>query len=266
MAIESWRRSAWSGLALGVLVVASSVLAQQPAASTPASSEEAAEGVPGRVIAVTAYRGQAMVTREVPVPEGLGLMDVVIRDLPNAVQPGSLFADGGVGVEVRAVRYRQSVDRQDHRGRVAELLERVERLDFELRENQSLSQLAAAQATYLGRLEAFATGGAQHSMAEGGMTVEALRDVTTFVFEQRSALVQRQRELAESRLEMERRRTDLQRELQLLGGGRVTMRREAVVFIEKTAAASSTLRLSYLVGNVQRRPTYNMRASSAADA
>lgn len=65
---------------------------ERPGAPSPAP-------VSGTVTNVTAYRGQAMVTRSVPVGKGKGLMDVVVSGLPEQVFGGSLFADGGQGVK-----------------------------------------------------------------------------------------------------------------------------------------------------------------------
>ena len=61
---------------------------------------------PGKVEAVTLYRGQALVTRVVPFEGKAGPVELTITDLPAAVQGESLFASGGKDVQVRAVRYR----------------------------------------------------------------------------------------------------------------------------------------------------------------
>lgn len=74
----------------------------------PAAGQDAPKPVPGKVAAVTLYRGQAQVTRTVPVAGGAGASEVVVGPLPAQVVPDSLFAEGGEGVHVRAVRYRAS--------------------------------------------------------------------------------------------------------------------------------------------------------------
>ena len=44
----------------------------------------------GVVSAVTVYRGQALVTREVPIGGASGMREVVVTDLPAQVVPGRL--------------------------------------------------------------------------------------------------------------------------------------------------------------------------------
>src|SRR5689334_19082485 len=62
--------------------------------------------VEGRVSQVTLYRGQAQVTRTVPVEGKAGSLEIIVSKLPEQVVPDSLFAEGGDAVEIRAVRFR----------------------------------------------------------------------------------------------------------------------------------------------------------------
>ena len=64
------------------------VVATAAALMTPATSHgapAAPESVPGRVTHVTLYRGQAMVTRTIPVPGAKGGKELVVGDLPDLV-------------------------------------------------------------------------------------------------------------------------------------------------------------------------------------
>ena len=71
-----------------------------------AAAGAAEPGTPSRVTRVTLYRGQALVTRTVPLEGPKGASEVVVADIPEQVVADSLYAEGGEGVEVRAVRYR----------------------------------------------------------------------------------------------------------------------------------------------------------------
>ncbi len=62
--------------------------------------------VDGHVASVTLYRGQAQVTRTLPIEGAAGGLEIVVGELPEQVVPDSLFAEGGDAVEVRAVRFR----------------------------------------------------------------------------------------------------------------------------------------------------------------
>ena len=66
--------------------------------SQPANAFDALES-PGKVDAVTVYRGQAIVTRLVDIPAPAGLHELVVSDLPEQVLPASLYAESADGVE-----------------------------------------------------------------------------------------------------------------------------------------------------------------------
>ena len=51
--------------------------------------------IEGRVSQVTLYRGQAQVTRIVPIENKAGSLEVVVGKLPEQIVPDSLFAEGG---------------------------------------------------------------------------------------------------------------------------------------------------------------------------
>ncbi len=80
-----------------------------------------AENINGRVTAVTLYRGQAQVTRAIPIDGEASSMEIVVGDLPEQVVPNSLFAEGGDAVEIRAVRFRERAVGEEPREEVRQL-------------------------------------------------------------------------------------------------------------------------------------------------
>ncbi len=239
-----------------VAVGALASFAQERAGAAPAAP------VSGTIASVTAYRGQAMVTRSVPVGKGKGLMDVVVSGLPDQVFGGSLFADGGQGVEVRAVRYRTRVVGRDVSKEAAALQEQLEDIAMRKRENAALTQLAGQQLAYLDKLDNFVAPTATVEMSKGVLNAETIEKLTKFSFEMRAELTKTRLGLSESLVKLSREEQDTQRKLSLLGGGDTRIEREAVVFVDKRVENETTLSLSYLVGNVNWRPNYNMRAES----
>ena len=95
---------------LCVVLLLATLVAVAPTILTAGPQE-----VPGTVTEVTLYRGQAMVTRTIPLEGPAGGVEIVVGDLPEQVVADSLFAEGGEGIEVRAVR----VDVAAEFGRVA---------------------------------------------------------------------------------------------------------------------------------------------------
>lgn len=241
----------------GLLAVAAlaSFAQEKPPQPSPAP-------VSGTVTNVTAYRGQAMVTRSVPVGKGKGLMDVVVSGLPEQVFGGSLFADGGQGVEVRAVRYRTRVVGRDVSKEAAALQQALEDIAMRKRENAALTQLATQQLAYLDKLDNFMAPTATVEMSKGVLNAETIEKLTKFSFEKRAEVTKARLALTESLVKLTREEQDTQRKLQMLGGGDSRIEREAVVFVDKRVENETTLSLSYLVGAVNWRPNYNMRAES----
>ncbi len=99
-----WGR--WTALAAAAALAAPDVSAQDPAAAVPAS----------RVVRVTLYRGQA-----------------VVGDLPQSVDPGSLFAEGSQDVEIRAVRYRASAVGEEPREEVRKIDQSIQEINDAIR-------------------------------------------------------------------------------------------------------------------------------------
>ncbi|NUO17217.1 MAG: mucoidy inhibitor MuiA family protein [Planctomycetaceae bacterium] len=240
-----------------VLVGAMASMAQDRPADVPAP-----QPVKGKVVSVTAYRGQAMVTRAVPVPRGTGLIDVVVSGLPDQVFGGSLFADGGQGIEVRAVRFRTRVVGRDVSREAAALQQQLEDIAMRKRENAALTQLATQQLAFLDKLETFVAPTATVELSKGVLNAETIEKLTKFSFEKRAELVKARLQLGENTIKLGQEEQDTQRKLALLGGGDTRVEREAVVFLDKRAEGEGSLSLSYLVGNVNWRPSYNLRAES----
>ena len=74
------------------------------AAGVPPGPDPAAPATEGRVTAVTLYRGQALVTRTVDVDGPTGSQELVVGGLPEQIVGGSLYAEAGEALEIRAGR------------------------------------------------------------------------------------------------------------------------------------------------------------------
>ena len=77
--------------------------------------------VKSKVSSVTLYRNQALVTRTLMLDGAAGVRELVVEDLPENIQPASLFAEGGEKVEVRAVRFRSRASGESPRKEVREI-------------------------------------------------------------------------------------------------------------------------------------------------
>jgi hypothetical protein len=85
------------------------------AAAPPATAPVTATS---RVSAVTVYQGSALVTREVSVPEGVGMMELIVTPLPPQTIDSSLYSEGSDGVRIMTTRYRTRAVKEDTRAEV----------------------------------------------------------------------------------------------------------------------------------------------------
>jgi hypothetical protein len=92
----------------------------QPPQDTRGEAERAATPRPAasRITAVTVYQGQALVTREVSVPEGDGTVELVVTPLPAQTVDSSLYTEGAEGLRVLSTRFRTRAVKEDTRQEV----------------------------------------------------------------------------------------------------------------------------------------------------
>jgi uncharacterized protein (TIGR02231 family) len=226
----------------------------------PAIGLAAQTVVSGSVTQVVLYRGQALVTREINLDEAVGAIECVVSDLPEHVVPESLYAEGGTGLEVRAVRFRARAVSDAPRQEVRQLDDQIEAINQKIAVNSKTQELLARQQAYLDQLDGFVAPTAKTELSHGVLNAEALERVTTFSFQQRQEILDKQ-------VVNERESKSLADELALLQRRRAELSdtasqtvREAVVFLEKKNAGPGLMRLAYLVDNCGWMPSYTIRA------
>ena len=218
------------------------------------------EGTPGKVDAVTVYRGQALVTRLVELPGPAGLREVVLTDLPEHVVPGSIHAESADGLEVRSVRYRVRPVMQDVREEVRKLDEQIRGVQDQQQANGRHQQLAAEQSAYLAKLELFVAPTANVELTKGVLNAGTLKELTEFLYAQRKTLAEDELRLRLDQRDLNEQLDLLQRRRQELTGSSSRTAREAVVFVNLQKADGGRLRLRYLVNRATWSPSYNIRA------
>ncbi|HVT89260.1 MAG TPA: mucoidy inhibitor MuiA family protein [Tepidisphaeraceae bacterium] len=218
----------------------------------------------GKVDAVTVYRGQALVTRLVDVPGPAGLKEMVVVDLPEQVQPGSIYAEAVDGIEVRSVSYRVRPVENDVREEVQKLQQQIQAMADKIAASQRHLQVLQAQGEYLSKLEQFTAGTSTAELTKGVLNAETLQKMTQFQFEQRSRICDEELKLNGELRGLNEQMDTLKRELGQIATSSSKLSREAVVFCN-VAGAAGRLRLRYLVAAATWQPSYNIRAGSAGD-
>jgi hypothetical protein len=221
----------------------------------------ASEPVAGKATHVTLFRGQAQVTRTVPVEGAAGNIEVVIGNLPEQIQPNSLFAEGGDDVEIRAVRFRTRAVGEQPREEVRKLDREILDVQQQIQLTEKKQALMAKRTEYLGKLEGFVAPTAQSDLSKGVLDAEALERLTTFSFAEREKIAEEEIALAKQAHDLNEQLALLQRKHEEITAGASRTEREAVLFLQKAAAGPAEVRLNYLVNNCGWSPAYTMRAN-----
>ncbi len=241
---------------LSVLVVIVSVAAQ-------AGAVEPLIGA-GEVDAVTVYRGQALVTRVVEVPGPAGLREVLVTDLPQHIVPNSIYAESANGLEVRSVSYRERPVSEDVREEVRELDVKIRDFEDQLRANQAQQKVVEKQRAYLDKLEQFSATTSHAELSSGVLNAQTLKDLTEYVFSQRSELVERELALATGTRDLSEQLDLVRRHREKITGASSRTMREAVVYVHSDIADGSKLRLRYMVNQAGWEPSYTARRDGDA--
>ncbi len=223
---------------------------------------DAAASVEGQVTNVTLYRGQAQVTRAIPVEGAVGGLEIVVGKLPEQIAPDSLFAEGGDAVEIRAVRFRTRAVGEQPREEVRKLEREILDTQQQIELNSKRQGLLGKRTEYLGKMEAFVVPTAHKDLASGVLNAEALEKITNFSFAEHEKVVAQESELAEKAHDLNEQLTLLQRKHEEITAGASRTEREAVIFLQKQAAGPAEVRLNYLVNNCGWSPAYTMRSAN----
>ncbi len=248
------------------LVAGLAALAEDPPA-TPVvpiaaiSDQNKSNAVHGKIDEVTVYRGQALVTRLIEIPGDAGLHEIVVSDLPERIEPGSIYAESAEGVEVRSVRYRIRPVERDVRAEVRKLDDEIRQVQDLLHANETQEKVLADQTIYLGKLEQFTAPTANAELTKGVLNAETLKALTKFQFDMRGTIADQLLKLSLEKRDLNDRLAVLNRQREVVSGGSAKTIREAVVFVQSKIAGGK-LRLRYLVDGATWDPSYNVRTDT----
>jgi hypothetical protein len=268
-------KTAWKWLAAGAVCAATALAttgipAQEPApdgaptAAGPVAVEDvpAPEPAESKITDVTVYQGTALVTREVAVPAGRGLVEAVVTPLPPRILPGSLYTEGTDGLRVLSTRFRTRAVKEDTRAEVRAKEEEIRTLQAEAQRIERRSQVLRQDLEFLGKLEGFTSATTQSLVDKGALNDESVIGLTKYVMQSRS-----EKSTALVDLEQEARANAealafAQRQLSEIASGSSRTANDAVILVDKANEAAGAVRLNYLVGSASWDPQYRLRAGA----
>ena len=232
-------------------------------AAAPATAPVSASS---RVSAVTVYQGSALVTREVQVPEGIGMLELIVTPLPPQTIDGSLYSESADGIRILTTRYRTRAVKEDTRAEVRAKEQQIGALQAEGERIAREIQIIDQNLALLGKLENFTAATMQQLAEKGLLNGETTVALTKYVMDSRQ-----EKSLAQVALQQQARANAeavqfAQRELAELTAGAARTERDAVIVLDKANASAGVVRLNYLVAAATWRPQYKLRAGGEKDA
>ena len=218
-----------------------------------------------KIARVTVYPNTALVTREVEVPEGTGLIELVVNPMPEQIVPNTIYSEGADGIRVLTTRFRTrqvledtSEERRKLENEMDKLMVTATKIDSEISACQKNMDLLA-------KLENFTDKSTVLSTEKGALNGDSVITMAKYVMEQRS---EKAKELVVAK--EQKRQNDIQmsfckRKMGELGAGSGKQERDAVVVVDREAAKGGKVRLNYLVGSVTWHPEYKLRAGKATE-
>jgi uncharacterized protein (TIGR02231 family) len=267
-----WRRVVLSlptcGLVILLLWAADSLtvhLSADPAPARAAAPPAGQKLAASRVAAVTVYSNSALVTREVDVPEGLGLIELTVTPLPPTTINGSLHGEGADGIRVMATRFRVRPVLEDTREDVRKLQDELKQLQQAQEKLEADLKAVQANAQMLTKLEGFTATTAAHAPDKAGpLNGESAIALAKYVMDTRSEKAKEAVAL-QQQIQANQEKTDFaRRKLSELAWDPHRTERDAVIVVDKTNATAGKVRLSYLVDEASWRPEYKVRAGKEA--
>jgi uncharacterized protein (TIGR02231 family) len=263
----------WKPTFAATLLIATVCFAQVRPASGPATAPigpaaaaKPPTTAPSKVIGVTVYQGTALVTREVEVPAGQGLVEVVVSPLPPQTIDSSLYTEATDGLRILSTRYRTRAVKEDTRAEVRALQDQIKKMEAEQQRLQKEMQVAEQNLLFVGKLEQF-TAATMQTLAEKGMlNGETTITLSKYVMSGREEIGKRQVELQQSQQANQEAIAFANRQLGELSAGASRTERDAVIVVDKANNAAGKVNLNYLVSAATWRPRYKLRAGADKDA
>lgn len=217
-----------------------------------------------RVAAVTVYPLSALVTREVDVPAGQGMIELTVSPLPPTTISSSLYSEGLDGVRVLTTRYRTRAILQDTREDVRKLQEEIATLALAREKVDSDVKAIQENLKMLSKMEGFMSVTTIQGTEKGVLNAEAAITLSKHIKEQR---IETSREVVNLTQQMKANQDKAdfaQRRLGEMSTGAPRTERDAVIAVERVNGAAGKVRLNYLVDSASWRPQYKLRAGKTA--
>ena len=240
---------------------------EEVAAPAPAVEDVPAPAKPAtsRIAAVTVYQGNALVTREVVVPEGRGVFELVVTPLPARTIDGSAFTEGPNGFRVLSSRLRTRAVKGDTRKEVREKEDQIKELWLEAARMKGETQVAEQNLQFLDKFAGFTSASLRMLTDKGVLDAKPPIALADYVMKSRAETHARQVDLEQKSVANVEAAEFAKRQLNELSASSVRTEIDAVIVVEKANAPAGSVRLNYLVADATWVPRYRLLAGAAKE-
>jgi hypothetical protein len=228
------------------------------------AEESAPEPKPttSRIVHVTVYRNNALVTREVDVPEGIGNLELFVNPLPPQTMNNSLYSEGVDGIRILTTRFRTRAIKEDAREEVRKLEAQIKTLAAEAQKLEADVKSNEANQGLVAKLEGFTAVVTASATEKAHLNSEATIALAKYLMNTRTEIT---KELVAIRQHQQTNKEQTEfanRQLHELAAHAVKTERDAVIVVDKKNAGAGKVRLNYLVDSAHWRPQYKLHGSS----
>jgi hypothetical protein len=251
-------------LGAGLLAGLTFTLAQN-STLTKAPAPDTAKLAASRIVKVVAYPNSALVTRDVDVPPGTGMVELIVSPLPVRVIHNTLYSEGSAGIRILSTRYRTRPVFEDTREEVRKLEDSKKKLELAAEKIKADLNAVSMNMKTLDGLEKFTTVTTVSATEKGGLNGDTAIAMVKYVMEQRT-------ERMKEKVVLEQQLRDNGEQLQFVAAklkdltkGSTREERDAVIVVDREVAGAGKIRLNYIVDEVRWTPQYKLRSGKAGE-
>jgi hypothetical protein len=223
-----------------------------------------AEPIPveGPISSVIVYRGQALVTRSINIPQGGGDMELLIENLPEKIFPESLYAQSDGSVSVLSVRFREKAISEDTRQQVLQLKEQMEQTKRKIyiaQRSHDFERWHWRRYEEQWKLNIDVT---NRDLNTGKFEVGTFERLTAYLDQKADGIHKEVVRWETEKQDLEKQLAQLEEDLKKLSKERQKIIRQALVYISGDKNVKGEILLSYLVRDANWSLQYNLRADT----
>ena len=205
-----------------------------------------------RIDKVVVYPNSALVTREVEVPDGAGLIELTVTPMPDRIVPSTMYSEAGENLRVLTTRFTTRQVLED-------TSEERRKLEAELEKYQIIASKIDSEALTL-QQNTMLLNKLESVTQNPERTGDEIIAVSKYVMEQRIARAKEMVAVQDAKRLNLIQLNFIQRKMGELGRGSGKQERDAIIVVDRTAGKGGKIRLNYLVSSVTWRPEYKVRA------